>query len=68
MLTNQLRELEADGIVHRRVYPEVPPKVEYSLTQAGRALEPVIHSMSDWGQRHVQGVTPDFRPVLTHAS
>ena len=68
MLTNQLRELEADGIVHRRVYAEVPPKVEYSLTQAGRALEPVIHSMSDWGQCHVQGVTPDFAPVLAHVS
>ena len=49
MLTLQLRELEADGIVHREVYPQVPPKVEYSLTDFGRTLEPVIAAMHDWG-------------------
>ncbi|MBC7805319.1 MAG: helix-turn-helix transcriptional regulator [Akkermansiaceae bacterium] len=50
MLTQQLRELEADGIVHRKVYAEVPPKVEYSLTEYGRTLEPVLLAMHAWGQ------------------
>ncbi|UQZ48015.1 winged helix-turn-helix transcriptional regulator [Bacillus sp. PK3-037] len=49
MLTLQLRELEADGIVHREVYHQVPPKVEYSLTEFGRTLEPIVLQMKDWG-------------------
>jgi DNA-binding HxlR family transcriptional regulator len=49
MLTQQLRELENDGIVHREVYPVVPPKVEYSLTEVGLQLGPVLDSMRDWG-------------------
>jgi DNA-binding HxlR family transcriptional regulator len=49
MLTHQLRELERDGIIHREVYKEVPPKVEYSLTDFGRTLEPIILSMKAWG-------------------
>ncbi|MCK0098813.1 helix-turn-helix transcriptional regulator [Qipengyuania sp. S6317L1] len=48
-LTKQLRELEADGIVNRKVYPVVPPKVEYSLTAKGEALRPVIMALGDWG-------------------
>ena len=52
MLTNQLRELEADGLVHRKIYPEVPPKVEYSLTPRGRTLEPVILALKAWGEEH----------------
>lgn len=52
MLTQQLRELEDDGIVHRRVYPVVPPKVEYSITDYGGTLMPILDAMVAWGQRH----------------
>ncbi|AWN47376.1 transcriptional regulator [Methylobacterium terrae] len=52
MLTNQLRELEADGLVHRTVYAEVPPRVEYRLTARGRTLEPVIRALKAWGDAH----------------
>jgi DNA-binding HxlR family transcriptional regulator len=52
MLTLQLRELEADGLVHREVYPQVPPKVEYSLTELGQSLEPIIRAMLAWGQAY----------------
>ena len=51
MLTQQLRELEADGIVARRVYAEVPPKVEYSLTPLGRELDGITQALSAWGAR-----------------
>lgn len=54
MLTQQLRELEEDGIVHREVYAEVPPKVEYSLTEYGKTLRPITEVMCEWGQRHVK--------------
>jgi DNA-binding HxlR family transcriptional regulator len=58
MLTNQLRELEADGLIHREVFPQVPPRVEYSLTERGRSLEPVLKALKDWGDAHVvPGVT-----------
>jgi len=55
MLTRQLRELEEDGLVHREVYKEVPPRVEYSLTPLGCGLEPLIRSMDEWGERYVAG-------------
>ena len=48
-LTQQLRQLEANGLVHRKVYPQVPPKVEYSLTVAGESLMPVVSAMCKWG-------------------
>jgi DNA-binding HxlR family transcriptional regulator len=51
MITLQLRELEADGIVKRTVFPQVPPKVEYELTELGLSLAPVLLSMRDWGER-----------------
>jgi DNA-binding HxlR family transcriptional regulator len=52
MLTSQLRELEADGVVHRKVYPQVPPKVEYSLTPFGDSLAPIIRAMAKWGESY----------------
>ncbi|MBS1051915.1 helix-turn-helix domain-containing protein, partial [Gluconobacter japonicus] len=54
MLTTQLRELERDGFVLRTVYPEVPPKVEYSLTPRGLTLEPVIMALKAWGDEHTE--------------
>ena len=53
MLTQQLRELEADGIIHREVYPVVPPRTEYSLTEFGRTLSPVLTAMCDWGKEYM---------------
>jgi DNA-binding HxlR family transcriptional regulator len=54
MLTQQLRELEADGLVHREVYPQVPPKVEYSLTEKGRSISPILEQMCDWGREYLR--------------
>jgi DNA-binding HxlR family transcriptional regulator len=53
MLTQQLRELEADGFIHREVYPVVPPKVEYSLTELGQSIIPILQSMFDWGNLYL---------------
>jgi len=55
-LTKQLRELEAASIVNRKVYPVVPPKVEYSLTEKGRDLHAVITALGDWGQKYPREV------------
>jgi DNA-binding HxlR family transcriptional regulator len=52
MLTDRLRELERDGIVHRKVYAVVPPKVEYSLTPYGEGLKPILAAMAKWGAGH----------------
>ena len=61
VLTAQLRRMEANGLVHREVYAEVPPRVEYSLTELGRSLQPVIEAMRTWGERyqrlHMEGET-----------
>lgn len=54
MLVSQLRELEEDQIVHRKVYPVVPPKVEYSLTEHGRSLMPILESMDEWGKNYME--------------
>lgn len=53
MLTTQLRELESDGIIDRIIYAEIPPRVEYKLTEKGRTLLPIIELMKDWGNTHV---------------
>ena len=52
MLTQELRQMEADGLILREVYAQVPPKVEYSLTPLGLSLRPVVDAMVDWGQQH----------------
>lgn len=51
VLTNQFRGLETDGLVHREIYKEVPPRVEYSLTELGRSFLPIIVQMGKWGQK-----------------
>ncbi len=52
MLTSQLRELEDDGIINRKIYAEIPPKVEYTLTEFGLTLGPVIMAMGEWGKQY----------------
>ncbi|MCM3746470.1 helix-turn-helix transcriptional regulator [Paenibacillus pasadenensis] len=64
MLTLQLRELERDGLVVRRVYNEVPPKVEYSLTEFGRELAPLVRSMMNWALKHADTVMENRAKLL----
>lgn len=54
MLTQQLREMERDGLIHREIYMQVPPKVEYSLTDLGRTLQPVLDAMHLWGKKYIE--------------
>ena len=56
MLTNQLRELEQDGLVVRKVYQEIPPKVEYSVSEHGKSLDSVLTDMCTWGFQHQEYV------------
>ncbi len=62
MLTQELRQMEADGLVHREVYAQVPPKVEYSLTPLGMSLHPVVDAMVDWGRQHEREMEGAARP------
>jgi DNA-binding HxlR family transcriptional regulator len=62
MLIQQLRELEADGIVHREVYHEVPPKVEYSLTPLGGTLNAALEPLGRWGEEHMDSIVARRRP------
>ncbi len=63
MLTNQLRELEEDGLIDRKIYAQVPPRVDYSLTERGRSLEPVIVALKAWGDANI--VLPTVTPEAT---
>ena len=60
MLTQQLRELEAQALIHREVFPVIPPKVEYSLTELGRSLMPILMAMRDWGSSYLR--SQDLEP------
>ena len=51
-LSSTLKELETDGLIHRKEYPQIPPKVEYSLTDKGKSLIPILDEMCDWGEAH----------------
>ncbi len=51
-LSTTLKELEADGLIHREEYPQIPPKVEYSLTERGSSLIPILDLMCEWGEKH----------------
>lgn len=53
-LTNQLRELEKDGVIERTIFPEIPPRVEYNITNYGKTLLPIIDSMYKWGRQHMK--------------
>ena len=61
MLTQQLRELEAQELIHREVFPVIPPRVEYSLTDLGRSLMPILVAMRDWGSSYLR--THDLNPT-----
>ena len=52
VLSSQLKELEADGLVKRKEYPQIPPKVEYSLSEKGRSLYPIMEAMCQWGEQY----------------
>ncbi|PGL70714.1 helix-turn-helix domain-containing protein [Bacillus sp. AFS055030] len=64
MLTQQLKELQEDNIVHRKVFNQVPPKVEYSLTDYGWSLKEVLDLLCSWGENHIETMYPDKNDVL----
>ncbi len=66
-LTKQLRELEADGLVHREIYREIPPKVEYTLTEIGKSFAPILAEMTLWSQQWLcEGDAPRCSSNITH--
>jgi DNA-binding HxlR family transcriptional regulator len=66
MLTQQLRELEQDGVLKRKIYEQVPPKVVYSLSEYGGSLRPILDSMCAWGEQHVEltSIKNKLEPIL----
>lgn len=56
VLTDNLRSMEADGIITRTVYPEVPPRVEYALSELGETMRPILNAMQEWGSRYKAGL------------
>jgi DNA-binding HxlR family transcriptional regulator len=65
VLTQQLRQLEQDGLIHREVFAQVPPKVEYSMTEVGRTLLPVAEAMCNWGENYGRKILADRSPATT---
>ena len=66
MLTQQLRELEVDGLILRTIYPVIPPKTDYRLTDFGKSIIPVLNAMCDWGTQYLDGLgvkTPSTDPL-----
>ena len=68
MLTQQLRELEADNLVHREIFPVIPPKVEYSLTNLGQSLMPVLIAMRDWGASYLRSLDCESSCFMMNAT
>ncbi|MCH1641870.1 helix-turn-helix transcriptional regulator [Paenibacillus timonensis] len=68
MLTSQLKELIDDGIVHREVFPEVPPRVEYSMTELGMTLMPIIEMMYEWGKKRIKDIQNSEHIIRSSAS
>lgn len=59
VLTQQLRDMEEDGLINRKAYAEIPPRVEYSLTETGNSLKPILDSMFLWGQQYKEKITKE---------
>lgn len=68
VLTANLRQMERDGLVHREVYPEVPPRVEYSLTEMGQSLVPLINDLTAWAQQNMARIMSHRRAVESDAA
>lgn len=68
MLTQQLRELEANALIHREVFPVIPPKVEYSLTELGKSLIPVLIAMRDWGSNYLRTKDLESNCFMMHTN
>jgi DNA-binding HxlR family transcriptional regulator len=68
MLIQQLRQMEADGLVHREIYHQVPPKVEYSVTELGASLSGVLEPLCEWGERHMERIDATHRGCDVAAS
>lgn len=66
MLTQQLRELEAHALIHREVFPVIPPKVEYSLTELGHSLMPILVAMRDWGAGYLRAKNMEPCCIMMH--
>lgn len=66
MLTQQLRELESQALIHREIYPVIPPRVEYSLTDLGRSLMPVLTAMRDWGGNYLHSKNIESTCFMMH--
>ena len=61
VLTAHLREMESDGLVNRKIYAQIPPRVEYSLTETGRSLKPVLDKMADWGKDYRAKISKEVK-------